>query len=118
MLQSAAFGPQEAADYHLFVQPGGNYTGGVLTLSSQASEIGGGVTNAASEPVTEQSVLLFPADRALWVPQSRRIRIVQPGPDGRFAIRGLPAGEYRLVATIPPESGQQFDPEFLAQISG
>jgi hypothetical protein len=59
-----------------------------------------------------------PIARSLWVPQSRRIRLAQAGPDGRYAIRGLPAGEYRLAALLDPEPGREFDPEFLAGLLG
>jgi hypothetical protein len=74
-----------------------------------------GVVSNPSGPVADHSVVLFPADRELWVPQSRRIHVAQPDAQGRYTIRNLPPGEYRIAAVIPPEPGQQFDREFLGQ---
>jgi hypothetical protein len=113
---SAVFREKDAADYNLQVEPGGKYADGLLKFTSRTSEIGGTLTNASADPVADQTVVLFPSDRTQWVPQSRRIQLVQGGPDGRYAIRGLPPGEYRIAAVADVESGRQFDPEFLGQL--
>lgn len=115
-LASAVFGDKDAADYHLNVEADGNYAGGILRLTERTSEVAGALSNASGAPVTDRSVILFPADRGHWLPQSRRIHVTQPGPDGRYTIRSLPAGDYRVAAVVDPEPGQQFDPEFLAQL--
>jgi hypothetical protein len=88
-----------------------------VKFTSRTGEISGTVTNASGEPASDLSVLIFPAERQLWVPRSRRIGVVQPDPDGRFVIRGLPAGEYRITAVAPPDEGQQYDVEFLGQLA-
>ena len=116
-LASAVFGGKDAADHHLLVEAGEDVTGGVLKFTARTGEVAGAVTNASGEPVSVRSVILFPSDRAQWVPQSRRIHVAQPAADGRYVIRGLPAGEYRIAAVESPEPGQQFDPAFLTQIA-
>jgi protocatechuate 3,4-dioxygenase beta subunit len=114
MLASAVFDDVDAADYHLQIEDR-PFTGGVVSVTSRVAQLTGMVSGTNGDPVSDHSVLLFPSDRELWVPQSRRIHVAQPGVDGRYTIRGLPPGEYRLAAVTPPETGQQFDPEFLAQ---
>jgi hypothetical protein len=114
-LGSARFGDRDAADYLLDIEPGRNYAGGVLTLTSRTSELTGSVTDAAGRPVVNTTVVVFPADRPLWVPQSRRIHTAALGADGRYAVRGLPAGDYR-VALADPEPNQWFDVEFLSEL--
>ena len=74
-------------------------------------------STANGQPVANAVVLVFPEQRQLWVPQSRRIQIAPLSSDGRYVVRGLPAGEYRL-ALADPEPGQMFDHEFLAQMMG
>jgi hypothetical protein len=59
---------------------------------------------------------VFPTDRRLWLPRSRRIQLARPEPDGRYTLRGLPAGDSRLVALLDPEPGREFDPEFLSSL--
>jgi hypothetical protein len=115
-IASAMFSGRDAADHLLTIESGREYAGGVVTFTNRTGEIAGALTNAVNAPVAGQTVVLFPADRSQWLPQSRRIHVVQTGPDGRYAIRGLIHGEYRLAAVSALESGQQFDRDFLGQL--
>ena len=115
-LDSAVFGDSDAADVHLVVERGEAVGAGLLKLTAKTAEIAGVVTTSAGDPAPDRTVVLFPADRAHRVPRSRRIQVVQPSPDGRYTIRGLPPGDYRLAAVDGVEAGQQFDPVFLAQL--
>ena len=112
-LESAVFDDTDAADRHLRIetQP---VSGGVFTFTTRRAGVTGVVTNGG-RPVSDQAVLIFPGDAELWVPRSRRIHIAQPDAEGRYAIQGLPPGEYRIAVVVPPEPGQQFDHEFLSQ---
>ena len=116
-LASATFGGRDAADYHLTVESGDQPTG-VLTFTNRTSEIAGLLTNALNAPVPRQTILLFPADREQWIPQSRRIHVALTGADGRYGFRGLVAGDYRIAAVTDLESGQEFDRDFLARLAG
>jgi hypothetical protein len=93
-----------------------NVSDGIVTFTARTSEITGLTSNAAGEPVSDRTIVLFPPDRNLWLPQSRRVHVTQPGQDGRYRIRALPPGEYLVAAVDAPEAGQQFDPAFLAQL--
>jgi hypothetical protein len=117
MLASALFDGKDAADHHLVVEAGENVAGGEIKVTARSSEVAGTLTNASGEPAADRSLVLFPSDRARWLPQSRLIHVAQPAADGRYAIRGLPAGEYLVAAVEAPEPGQAFDPAFLSQIA-
>ena len=54
----------------------------------------------------------------MLTPSSRRILTTRPDLDGHFTFTGLPAGDYMLAAVTDLEPGQQFDPEFLSDLSG
>ena len=41
----------------------------------------------------------MPADRAYWLPGTRRIASTRPDGKGRYVFRGLPAGDYRIAVT-------------------
>lgn len=116
-LASANFGELDAADINLVVKSE-PISAGVLTFTSQTGAVSGTLSNAVGEPSTDRVVLLFPAEREYWVAQSRRIQLAQPGRDGRYTFGNLPVGSYRLAAIEAPDSGQQFDLEFLAQHVG
>jgi carboxypeptidase family protein len=114
-LGSAMFGDRDAVDQLLEMRAGVNLTGGVLKLTSKLGEIAGAVTNAASQPVVNAMVIVFPEDRRLWVPKSPRIQTSTLSPDGRYTARGLPPGDYR-IAVADPEPQQWFDIEYLTQL--
>ena len=115
-VDAALFGGIDAADVDLEVK-GEDITDGRVTLTSRTSELSGVVTDAKGEPALDRTVVLFPDDRQLWVPLSRRIHVVQAGPDGRYVFRHLPAGDYRVTVADLSDSGQQFDRDFLAAIA-
>ncbi|HEX7780882.1 MAG TPA: carboxypeptidase-like regulatory domain-containing protein, partial [Vicinamibacterales bacterium] len=112
---SAIFGDKDLADYLVEVEPGRNLAGGVLRFTSRSAEIAGVVTNAASQPVVTAAVLVFPEDRRLWVPQSRRIHVAPIASDGRYSVKGLPPGDYRIIVA-DPEPQQQFDVQYLSDL--
>ena len=115
MLGSAIFGERDAADYLVEIEPGRSLTGGVLKLTSKSAEIAGAVTTAAGQAAADGLVIVFPEDRRLWVAQSRRIHTAALTADGRYVVRGLPPGDYR-VAVADPEPQQWFDVEYLASL--
>ena len=114
-LDSAIFEDKDTADYNLHVD-GSKEVGIALRFSSRRSEVTGVVTNTTGQAVADHTVVLFPSDRRLWLPQSHRIRTSQPGKDGRYAFRDLPPGEYQVVALLDLEPGRHFDPEYLGQL--
>jgi protocatechuate 3,4-dioxygenase beta subunit len=115
-LVSALVGGQDAADLPIEVRTGSNISGATLTMSDAASSLSGIVTNDRAEPLSDYTLIVYPADSRYWLPQARRIRAVRPGTDGSFSVEGLPAGDYRLAPVLDPEPGAWFDPGFLQQI--
>jgi protocatechuate 3,4-dioxygenase beta subunit len=89
----------------------------VATFSDQASEITGVVTDARSLPLPDQLVLVFSADAASWFPNSRRVAAVTTDASGRYSIRNLPTGQYRLVTDAQLEANEWFDPAVLQRLS-
>ena len=88
----------------------------VATFSDQASEISGTVTDAEGPATPDVSVVIFGADRASWFFNSRRIAAVRVSAGGRYAIRNLPPGDYRILATSDLEQGEWFDPAALERL--
>lgn len=114
-IDSATFAGIDAADHHLNVERDGTYANGELKLTNRTSELSGVLSTIANAPAVNHTVVLFPADRAMWLPQSRRIRVAQADKDGRYSFKGLPPGDYRVVSVLSAEPGREFDPVWLAQ---
>jgi hypothetical protein len=109
---------REALDFPLEILPSQDVTGAVATFTDRGTTLSGTLQDATGKPTADYTVVVFAEDTRYWTPMSRRIQAVRPGTDGRFNVRSLPAGEYRLAAVVDPEPGQWFDPEFLRQLVG
>ena len=115
-LQGATAGGRDVLDRPLAVASGGSLTEVTISVSDRASQIAGTFTDASGRPATDYLVIAFPADREQWRPGSRYIQAVRPATDGRFTLRALPAGAYRLAAVWDAEPDEWFMPDFLAAL--
>lgn len=115
-LKSAVAGGRDALDFPLDIGPNQDIEGAVLSFSNRTQELNGTIQDAAGRPTSDFTIIVFPSDKRYWLPQSRRISSARPATDGRFSLRGLPAGDYRLTAVTDVEPGEWYDPAFLAQL--
>jgi uncharacterized protein (DUF2141 family) len=89
----------------------------IVTFTDRASDLSGVVSAPAGQAGSDFFVVALPADRAYWMPQSRRIRSTRPGTDGRYDFVGLPPGQYVLAATTDLTGGDLLDPGVLAELA-
>ncbi len=89
----------------------------VITFTDQVTELSGMVQDAGGQPAPEYHLVLFARDKTFWNAQSRRIRTIRPGADGKYVMPGIPPGEYLMTAVTDLEPGEQFDPAFLELLS-
>jgi len=116
-LKSVLLNGQDVTDVPLELPPGQTVSGMQIVITERATDLSGRVTDARSQPVTDVTVVIFPADEGKWTYQSRFIRAARPDQDGRYQIRGLPpSDDYLAIAVQGLEDGQAGDPEFLATI--
>ena len=117
-LKSAVLNGRDLADSAFEVKLGSDVTGFAITFTDRAAEISGRLVDPAGKPITRYSIVVFPAERALWLPGSRRIRSARPATDGSFTVAGLPAGAYAIAAAEDVEAADLSDPAFLTQLLG
>ena len=116
-LKSVLLNGQDVTDIPLDLPPGQTVAGMQIVITERATDLSGRVTDARSRPVTDVTVVIFPADEGKWVYQSRFVGAARPDQDGRYQIRGLPpSDDYLAIAVQGLEDGQAGDPEFLASI--
>ncbi|HET7617109.1 MAG TPA: carboxypeptidase-like regulatory domain-containing protein [Vicinamibacterales bacterium] len=70
-----------------------------IVITDRASEVSGTVRDAHDELAPGAGVLIFSAAPQFHRPASRRVRLARAGADGRFAVRGLPPGDYFAAAS-------------------
>jgi Carboxypeptidase regulatory-like domain len=114
--KSAIFGGRDALDQFLEVKPAEDASG-VVTMTTQLPTLSGKLQDSSGQPTSAYTIIVFPGDERLWLPDSRRIRATRPATDGRYALTDLPAGDYRLVAVTDADPGQWFDPAFLRELA-
>jgi hypothetical protein len=87
-----------------------------ISFTDKPTELSGDLLDATGRPASEFFIVVYSADKTLWMPQSRRIQSVRPGTDGRFRVANLPPGDYFIAAVTDVEQGEWFDPSFLASL--
>jgi len=103
-LKSAMLNGKNVVDEPLEMKDG-DLPGLVVTLTDQPSTLSGSVRDGQGAPDSMSTVMVFPVDRAGWADfgvSSRRLSSVRVDRSGAFALRGLPGGEYFVVA-VPDE---------------
>jgi hypothetical protein len=94
-------------------EEGLDLTGGVagslqVTLGLAGAQVDGVVQGADEKPVTGATVVL--------VPDSRRYSLfkeARTGDNGSYSFKGVPPGDYKILAWTDIETGVYQDPEFL-----
>jgi hypothetical protein len=116
LLRSAVALGVETLDVPVAIAPGQDVTDAVIEFTDRMADLSGRLQDRAGVPTSEQTVLLFPRDPALWTPQSRRILTARPSIDGTFAFRALAPGEYLLTVVDDAEPEEWFDSSFLHRL--
>jgi hypothetical protein len=88
-----------------------------IVLTTRVSELSGTVYDGRQRPLQDYVAVVFSADESRWQdPSGRSARVGRPDQDGKFAIVGLPPGDYLAVAVDYLESGTEADPDILARL--
>jgi hypothetical protein len=91
-------------------------TGLEVVLTNRITEVTGAV-KAGNEPATDYTVVIFSQDPQKWLaPIPRHIASARPNQEGRFQLRGLPAGDYYAIAVEYIPDGDWNDPEVLDRL--
>lgn len=114
--KSGVLAGRESLDVPVEITGTEDLANAAVVLSDRATELSGTMSDASGRAATDYFIIVFPADKAFWMPQSRRILQTRPAQDGKFIFKNLPPGDYLLAAVTDVEQGQWFDPAFLAQL--
>jgi hypothetical protein len=115
-VRSVVSGGQDVTDLPIDIAPGAGVSM-TVTFTDRVSELSGTVSMPSGQPATDYFVIALPADQQYWAPQTRRIVSARPDANGRYIIRGLPAGDYRLAATTDLVPGDLSDVNALTLLA-
>jgi hypothetical protein len=115
---------RDLADEPIDVAHGASIAGIRIVLTNRPTSLRGRLTDEKLRPA-EGTAVIFPEERALWRGsekstlgvESRRVKAARPDQRGDYSFKGLPAGNYLVVAVDYVEEGQWGDPEYLADLA-
>ena len=107
---------QDVTDTPIEFMPGHTVEGLTVVLTRKLTVLSGQIVGERNAPDTDATVIAFSQDPDRWTFQSRYVRTARPNQDGRYTLRGLPPGDYFVVALKEVEPGRVRDPEFLESI--
>jgi hypothetical protein len=115
MIKSVTAGSQDFT--HRPIDPSGLPPGVevVVTMTDELPEIAG-VLRTTDTSTSRAAVIAFPIERGQWRRYGftpTRIKSVLVDSDGSFRLRGIPAGEYFVVAVDGSQIDAWNDPAFL-----
>jgi hypothetical protein len=116
MLKSAMVNGKDLADTPIDLKGVEELTGVTITFTDRTTEISGKVLGAEAGSTAAYSAVVFPADRALWSPTSRRIKAVRLATNSTFSLTDLPPGRYCLAVVDDLDTADLTSPDFLAQL--
>jgi hypothetical protein len=116
MLKSAMVNGHDVADTPIDLKGIEELTGLTITFTDRTTEIGGSVIGAAGRPAAAYSAVVFPADRALWSPTSRRIKAIPLATNSTYRIADLPPGRYCLAVVDDLDPADLASADFLTQL--
>ena len=116
-LGAVRLGDRDITDTPWDVPTGGKQIDGLrIVVTQKSGTLSGTVSDAAGQPTTAATVVVFADDDKLWTPGSRFVRAVRPQKDGTFSVSALPPGTYRAIARDFVEEGQWDDRAFLDEV--
>jgi hypothetical protein len=117
VVKSVTFRGQDITDGGLDAAAAQRFDNVRIVLTDAATELSGVVRDTERKAVSGAMVLVIPLAQQFWRPTSRRFGLVNTDPEGRFRIRGLPAGEYRALACVGVERSDIFRVAVLEALS-
>jgi uncharacterized protein (DUF2141 family) len=115
MLSSSTVNGRDALDTPIDLRQ--SVDGAVVTFSDRPAELSGVVRDPSGRPSATDTVIVFPADRTLWIPRSRRIRAERVVADGTFQFRLLAPGDYYVAAAADVDEYERFDSTVLERLA-
>src|SRR5262249_52027456 len=116
ILKSVTVGGTDISDTPFELKPAQNVDNVTVVLTDRTTELAGTVRDAQNAGTSGVTVIAFSTESQYWRAQSRRISTSRTGQTGEYRIRGLPAGDYYVMAVDDVEQGEWFDPAYLDSV--
>jgi hypothetical protein len=97
-VESAKLGDDDLLDTMIDLRAGVDLPDIRIQLTDKPTQLSGTIRTPEARPVTSAVLVVFSKDRLFWTRLSRRVVKTPVDSNGAFSVKGLPAGDYYLVA--------------------
>lgn len=87
-----------------------------LVVTTSVTDIGGTVTDGSGRPAADALILVAPPGSTAWAHGDPRFHATRSDIGGRYRVRGLPPGAYRVAAMIAIDELAAWQPDWLRRI--
>lgn len=116
MLKNVTHDGKDITDAIVELKSGEKLTGVEVLITNRVTSLAGQVLDRTDAPLGDATVIVFAAATDRWFETSRSVRAARPDQQGRWQMKGLPAGDYLAVALDYVEDGAWNDPEYLESL--
>ena len=88
-----------------------------LVLTDRASRLVGTVRDEDGRPINDRTVVVLPVNATYWHPGDRHVGLTYPDTEGRYEIRGLPAGAYLVAAVAGIHGGDLYEQAVFQEVA-
>ena len=118
VLKSVSIDGRDVTDQPFELKSGQSVGDVMVVLTDRTTSVDGTVRDASGNGLGGLTVIAFSTDPQYWRPQSREIQTANTDATGAYHFRGLPPGEYQVIAVDNVDPGEWYDPSFLNQLRG
>jgi hypothetical protein len=115
-VKSVTYRGQDITDTGFQADSGQRFDAVKITITDAANEVSGIVRDGGDRVVAHARVLFVPVPAQLWPTASRRFARSLTDAAGRYSVRGLPAGNYRVAAALELEDRDAYRAEVLRAV--
>jgi hypothetical protein len=116
VLKSVTYRGRDITDGPLHAESGQEFKDVRVTITDATSEVNGVVKERGGRHAVDALVLIIPSSERAWARTSQRFRVLRTDASGGFRVRGLPAGEYRAVATYDLDEREAYPTDLLREL--
>ena len=117
VLKSVLYKGQDITDTGFESVPQQQFADVRVTITDAATDVSGTVRDAQGNPGGHAVIVIAPLSPQFWTRTSRRLAVLRSDAAGRYRIRGLPAGEYRVIASMDVDEAGALRPAVLRQVA-
>ena len=117
VLKSVTYRGQDITDVGLEANARQRFENVGIAVTDVATDLSGVVRDGSGRNVPDAVVFVIPLAPQFWHRTSRRLGLRRTDAQGRFRIRGLPAGEYRVTASVDLDESDAYRSVVLERLS-